>query len=127
MLLDAKSCESSDQAAYRQACTTKVQIELESLCYHSCHFVRSRAVSRVQRYRLPANITEDVAPTILVTILLRRDLQGSDINRIGLHLQKFYDRLPKDNKQAYKRYRAPSREALRILNAQINELTAPKK
>jgi hypothetical protein len=121
MLLSVKDAESKDQAAYVQACTTNVPIELESLCYHSCPFVRARAVSRVAQFRLPHRVVKDPAPSVLASVIMRKDLQDDQMNSIGVHLRYLYDAMK--DKSAYKKYRVVWIESLRILNGRINALS----
>ncbi len=71
--LDPKDCEPRDLRAYRQAIESKVLIELETLSYNPCHFVRSRVAARAG---LPVNVYErlrrDQWNSVRLNVLLNR-------------------------------------------------------
>ncbi len=120
MRLDPANCESRDQAAYIQAITTEVQIELETLCYHSCPFVRSRALSRVELSRIPNKAAQDMAPSVLASLAMRKDCPGELFNAIGAQLAVIYDSLK--NKKDYAKFKTVWYEYLHILNDRIAEI-----
>ncbi len=119
MLLDAKSCESSDHAAYKQACTSNNPMELQNLCYHSCPFVRCRAISKVDKDRLPHNILTSRLPQVLVSVLQRKDRTSDQSDKIARHLRDLYNELPANQKSDYKKYTQVWKEIIRLGHERI--------
>jgi len=74
----------------------------------------------IERYRLPEKIVLDLHPAVLLSVLMRKDCTGQDLNRISVHIREESER--QKGRERDDRYDGVLKHIVAILNPRIPQI-----